>query len=922
MDAMSESTQRLGGPLIQNERGERRPSLTAARPASDVAAKVGATSWAALQILCESMIALVGSAGHFRGAELHDMLPSLAEILGRISRGARRLRNEYDEWNVRTNRLRRLAHCHCHEHGEHLETRLALIERAAERVVEAIEGLDGTASPNLDVLKDEELSRSEGGVALRQQPFFCHLIYCKAISEINAAATHRETALPRLFPSMPLVFQHCTFLDVSRLKDELVASKSRHTELIALAGAHCTAASRELRSGLNQTYGSVASLLDALEILHGCALVLNDGVTPSFSATDAEPRPAPWDLSNWRSDDSVIDLSNLYHRIAVCCHRRRCFENAELFYTLALSSNARKPGAWRHRGKLWLDRQRPHEALADLTRALNLRPTDQQARRWRAEAYIALDQLQDAVDDYDYLIVKYRDDFAARLGRATALRLLGDWAEAWHELQEVQQLGRRSARFHLERGYHFQVRGKTEQAAAEFRSATALRPDFALAIDALAQLTTNTDLEPLAGFGETIAVARDSLRGPAAPPPARANNFVEGTAPTQPPETPRVTDGYRAQTGDATSPADSSIELVEHLLADVLTGNTDEAPSENRRAEQLYAVEPGQHGNDNDSEPAGSIPEQTSNGDAASAAASALADRETELNDLAQAAPEIPTKSQESPAHGGDCAIQLKCPFCNHTSAVRWDRLRNGKVFGCPNCQQHSAVDDHGQLVKLRVDSKGHWTKVAPRSPHRNRYVAGGIVSIAIVAISLATHVHVMRSQEIAGRPVVIPPDLETRAEEFGRAWLEGDYQVTRVLTLASQQGDLFNWLRKNPPASEAHGSEADVVILERGPRVAKVELGAGAPLSNESEPHRLVTNWWKEGEKWYFIPNESQLPAVKTAETGQVPLGPQRNSNSHESLDVRGRSSSSPARLRARRSVISAPDDALNRHHPRSGPP
>ncbi|MCX5797403.1 MAG: tetratricopeptide repeat protein [Elusimicrobia bacterium] len=89
------------------------------------------------------------------------------------------------------------------------------------------------------------------------------------------------------------------------------------------------------------------------------------------------------------------------------------------------------------RGAACLKLGRPGRALADLDRALELQPEDDEARVWRGEAYRILGRQAEALRDLDLVIRRCPDYVWARCNRALARRALGDergMAEDFHAI--------------------------------------------------------------------------------------------------------------------------------------------------------------------------------------------------------------------------------------------------------------------------------------------------------------------------------------------------------------------------------------------------------------------------------------------------------------------------------------------------------
>ena len=117
------------------------------------------------------------------------------------------------------------------------------------------------------------------------------------------------------------------------------------------------------------------------------------------------------------------------------------------------------------------------EAIADLTRALELNPLLDAAYNNRANCYAALGDSAAALSDYEIAIDLNPGNLNARINQAITFRDLGLYELALENFDIALVLGRKlKARIYGERGYTYYLWGDWNCAIADYQRALALLP--------------------------------------------------------------------------------------------------------------------------------------------------------------------------------------------------------------------------------------------------------------------------------------------------------------------------------------------------------------------------------------------------------------------------------------------------------------
>jgi tetratricopeptide (TPR) repeat protein len=151
-------------------------------------------------------------------------------------------------------------------------------------------------------------------------------------------------------------------------------------------------------------------------------------------------------------------------------------------YTAAIDrdqgNNHRLAAAYRGRGMLYLHWQIYNRALKDLTRALEMDPSDSAALRSRSTAHLRLGEWDNAVVDADELIRIHPGDSAAYKLRGQAYMGLEDYRRAHEDFTRALEVSRDAETYYL-RACAKVYLGDIKEAIFDCNDATAINPRLA-----------------------------------------------------------------------------------------------------------------------------------------------------------------------------------------------------------------------------------------------------------------------------------------------------------------------------------------------------------------------------------------------------------------------------------------------------------
>jgi tetratricopeptide (TPR) repeat protein len=137
-------------------------------------------------------------------------------------------------------------------------------------------------------------------------------------------------------------------------------------------------------------------------------------------------------------------------------------------------------GAYRGRGMIALYRQSYNQAIKDLTRALDLDPSDSAAVRARCQAYLQNGEWTNALLDADGLIQHDAEDSAAYKLRGQTYMGLKDYQHAHDDFSRVLRMRRDAETFYLRARAKVYL-GDIQEAIFDCNDATAINPRLACA---------------------------------------------------------------------------------------------------------------------------------------------------------------------------------------------------------------------------------------------------------------------------------------------------------------------------------------------------------------------------------------------------------------------------------------------------------
>ncbi|MBF2052035.1 MAG: tetratricopeptide repeat protein [Candidatus Sericytochromatia bacterium] len=133
------------------------------------------------------------------------------------------------------------------------------------------------------------------------------------------------------------------------------------------------------------------------------------------------------------------------------------------------------------RARIYLEHDRPGEAISDYSHVLKDNPASFLALQGRAQAWLRLDQPEQALADFTAALALKPDAMELYNNRALVYMQLGRPDHAMADYNQALKYQPDSALLHANRGLAWADLGKSEQALADFRLAQRLNPAYALA---------------------------------------------------------------------------------------------------------------------------------------------------------------------------------------------------------------------------------------------------------------------------------------------------------------------------------------------------------------------------------------------------------------------------------------------------------
>lgn len=161
---------------------------------------------------------------------------------------------------------------------------------------------------------------------------------------------------------------------------------------------------------------------------------------------------------------------------------RGATEDALALYSEALDSG-RLPASYQVlalslRSSLHDKAGRPVEAIADLDRALRVKPENPRALAQRGNIYLKQRRFGRAVEDYDAALVLDPAMVEAYYGRALAQSLLGEHRRAIEDYDRISSLDPNFSAAYFNRAAAYERLGERERAARDYAALYALEPDY------------------------------------------------------------------------------------------------------------------------------------------------------------------------------------------------------------------------------------------------------------------------------------------------------------------------------------------------------------------------------------------------------------------------------------------------------------
>jgi tetratricopeptide (TPR) repeat protein len=171
----------------------------------------------------------------------------------------------------------------------------------------------------------------------------------------------------------------------------------------------------------------------------------------------------------------------------------------------------RKWKAFHNRGVSYALLGRYEEALADLTKAIELNGTD--ANTWfnRAEVRYELGQYEDATEDYSQVLEREPEDFGAITGRGHAWFRMGEFHKALADYSRSVVIDPKSAGALVNRGDAHRQLGKWAEAAADYRAAIKLDEKYGRAYRAAAWLLATCPDEKYRDAEQALQAAQQAI---------------------------------------------------------------------------------------------------------------------------------------------------------------------------------------------------------------------------------------------------------------------------------------------------------------------------------------------------------------------------------------------------------------------------
>jgi len=159
--------------------------------------------------------------------------------------------------------------------------------------------------------------------------------------------------------------------------------------------------------------------------------------------------------------------------------KQRAYKKTVAHYTKALELDLQQPAIYNNRGNTYVAIDEIDSAINDFNKAIELKPDYANAYNNRGEAYLSKGKVDGAINDYSKAI-KLKSDFAeAYNNRGVAYREIGDLPKALKDYNAAIQLKNDFAEAYNNRGRIYSNTGNLPKAFEDYNTAIQLKNDFA-----------------------------------------------------------------------------------------------------------------------------------------------------------------------------------------------------------------------------------------------------------------------------------------------------------------------------------------------------------------------------------------------------------------------------------------------------------
>jgi tetratricopeptide (TPR) repeat protein len=176
---------------------------------------------------------------------------------------------------------------------------------------------------------------------------------------------------------------------------------------------------------------------------------------------------------------------NAYHLRGCDHYANKRFDDALADLTRAVVLDPSNPQGWHNRGTVWASKKEYEKAVADYTKAHELEPIALRPLTLRGDAWFALKEFDKAIEDYTEAIKWHPRHAEAYRSRGNLLFQQGEFRKAAADHSKLIEFDPKDAEAHYSRGLARLGLGQHADAVADLTKATELDPKDA---DAWGQL--------------------------------------------------------------------------------------------------------------------------------------------------------------------------------------------------------------------------------------------------------------------------------------------------------------------------------------------------------------------------------------------------------------------------------------------------